>query len=171
VPSRRSRLGLAHSARRFHIPAPYWSCSYVLFPFPKLFMAVISLSSPLPFLPRHSMNLPSLPSEVLTLTASYPSWQPFHTITPPWSSKPHHPTMTTLPPIQRQYHYRDTACSSHLSISSFHHSNQPYSASSCHHPSASSDACSSSLGRIACFVTLLGVGTETSDAPSGQRTF
>ena len=79
-------------------------------------MAVISLSSPLPFLPRHhTMNLPSLPSEVLTLTASYPSWQPFHSITPPWSSKPHHPTMTTLPPItslQRQYHYRDTACSS-----------------------------------------------------------
>ena len=92
-------------------------------------MAVISLSSPIPFLPRHHpMNLPSLPSEVLTLTASYPSWQPFHTITPPWSSKPHHPTMTatTLPPItslQRQYHYRDTACLSPQSISPFHHSN------------------------------------------------
>ncbi len=84
-------------------------------------MAVISLSSPLAFLPRHPMNLPSLPAQVLTLTANYPSWQPFHTITPPWSSKPHHPTMTTLPPItslQRQYHYRDTACSSRLSLSS-----------------------------------------------------
>ncbi|KAI0307452.1 cyclin-domain-containing protein [Multifurca ochricompacta] len=58
------------------------------------------------------MNLPSLPSEVLNITASYPSWQPLHTITPPWSSKPHHPTMTTLPPItslQRQYQYKDTA--------------------------------------------------------------
>jgi hypothetical protein len=89
-------------------------------------MAVISLSSPLHFLPRHTMNLPSLPSEVLTLTASYPSsWQPFHTITPPWSSKPM--TMTTLPPItslQRQYHYRDTARSSCLPLSPpFPHSN------------------------------------------------
>jgi hypothetical protein len=110
--------------------SPLLVLQYVLFPFPQLcfsFMAVISLSSPLPFLPRHTMNLPSLPSEVLTLTASYPSWQPFHTITPPWSSKPHHPTMTTLPPItslQRQYHYRDTARSSPPSISPpFHHSN------------------------------------------------
>jgi hypothetical protein len=111
--------------------SPLLVLQYVLFPFPQLcfsFMAVISLSTPLPFLPRHTMNLPSLPSEVLTLTASYPSWQPFHTITPPWSSKPHHPTMTmtTLPPItslQRQHHYRDTARSSRLSISpSFHHS-------------------------------------------------
>ncbi|KAH9964592.1 cyclin-domain-containing protein [Russula dissimulans] len=75
-------------------------------------MAVISLSSSLPLPPRHAMNLPSLPSEVLNITASYPSWQHFHTITPPWSSKPHHPTMPPLPPItslQRQYHYRDTA--------------------------------------------------------------
>src|SRR5260370_31283074 len=83
-------------------------------------MAVISLSSPLPFLTRHPMNLPSLPSEVLSLAASYPSWQPFHTITPPWSSKPYHPTMTTLPPItslQRQYHYRDTSPSSSPSLS------------------------------------------------------
>jgi len=82
-------------------------------------MAVISLSSPLPLPPRHAMNLPSLPSEVLNITASYPSWQPFHTITPPWSSKPHHPTMPTLPPItslQRQYHYRDTARSFHFTL-------------------------------------------------------
>ena len=74
-------------------------------------MAVISLPSTLPI--HHAMNLPSLPSEVLNLAASYQSWQflPLHTITPPWSSKPHHPTTTTLPPItslQRQ-HYRDTA--------------------------------------------------------------
>ncbi|KAI9460128.1 cyclin-domain-containing protein [Lactarius psammicola] len=73
-------------------------------------MAVISLPSTLHI--HHPMNLPSLPSEVLNIAASYPSWQflPLHTITPPWSSKPHHPT--TLPPItslQRQYHYRDTA--------------------------------------------------------------
>lgn len=81
-------------------------------------MAVIFLSSPLPLPPCHPMNLPSLPSEVLNIAASYPSWhQHFHAITPPWSSKPHHPTMTTLPPItslQRQYQYRDTARSSPL---------------------------------------------------------
>ena len=79
------------------------------------FMAVISLSSALSI--HHTMNLPSLPSEVLNLAASYPSWQflPLHTITPPWSSKPYHPTTTTLPPItslQRQHHYRETACKS-----------------------------------------------------------
>jgi hypothetical protein len=64
--------------------------------------------SPLPFLTRHPMNLPFLPSEVLSLAAHYPSWQPFPSINPPWSSKPHHPSMTILPPItslQRQYHY------------------------------------------------------------------
>jgi hypothetical protein len=111
------------------------------------------------------MNLPSLPSEVLTLT--YPSWQPF--ITPPWSSKPHHPTMTTLPPIQRQHHYRDTARESSIlsSLSSF---SSPDSASSCHHPSSHPRSCSSSLGRIARFLAL-GLGTEASDASSRQRTF
>ena len=113
--------------------SPLLVLQYVLFPSVHhfSFMAVISLSSQIPFLSRHHpMNLPSLPSEVLTLTASYPStWQPFHTITPPWSSKPHHPTMTTttLPPItslQRQYHYRDTARSSPLSILPFVTQNQ-----------------------------------------------
>lgn len=83
-------------------------------------MAVISLPSTLPI--RHPMNLPSLPSEVFNIAASYQSWQflPLHTITPPWSSKPHHPTTTTLPPInslQRQHHYRDTARTSRLVLS------------------------------------------------------
>ncbi len=85
-------------------------------------MAVISLPSTLPI--HHAMNLPS---EVLNIAASYPSWQflPLHTITPPWSSKPHHPTTTTLPPItslQRQHHYRDTACTSCLGFSSISYS-------------------------------------------------
>ncbi|KAI0271676.1 cyclin-domain-containing protein [Gloeopeniophorella convolvens] len=62
---------------------------------------------------RHAMNLPT---QVLTIAAAYPSsWHhpSSHTITPPWSAKPHHPaTSTTLPPItslQRQYPYRDTS--------------------------------------------------------------
>ena len=164
MPSRRSRLGLPTSTL-FHIPAPYWSLQYVLFPFPHLyfsFMAVISLSPPLPFPPCRAMNLPSLPSEVLNIAMSYPSWQPFHTITPPWSSKPHHPTMTTLPPImslQRQYQYRDTACSSPLLFLSLSSLNPlVHSTSSCGHPPTATTPghanSGSTTGRVARFLVL-----------------
>ena len=142
-------------------------------------MAVISLSPPLPFPPCHAMNLPSLPSEVLNIAVSYPSWQPFHTITPPWSSKPHHPTMTTLPPItslQRQYQYRDTACASRLVFLLLPFSLRPaaHSTSSCcgHPPTATTpgDANSgSSTGRAARFLALC-LGAEASHPPARQCT-
>ena len=162
--------------------SPLLVLQYVLFPFPHLFMAVISLSPPLPFPPCHTMNLPSLPSEVLNIAVSYPSWQPFHTITPPWSSKPHHPTMTTLPPItslQRQYQYRDTACSSPLFLllflSSLKHA--AHSTSSCGHPPTATTPghanSRSTTGRAARFLTLcsqLCLGTEAPHAPTRQCT-
>jgi len=184
VPSRRSRLGQANLYA--FIYSPLLVLQYVLFPFPHLcfsFMAVavISLSPPLPFPPCHAMNLPSLPSEVLNIAVSYPSWQPFHTITPPWSSKPHHPSMTTLPPImslQRQYHYRDTACSSRLPLL-FPSSLTPaaHSTSSCDHPPTATTPghanSGSSTGRVARFLTLcsqLCLGTEASHTPTRQCT-
>ena len=134
-------------------------------------MAVISLPSTLPI--HHAMNLPSLPSEVLNIAASYQSWQflPLHTITPPWSSKPHHPT--TLPPItslQRQHHYRDTACTSCLvklfPFSLFNHDSASFSSD----PSSHSR---SSFRRVAFFRTIcrqLCLGPEATNTPSRSCT-
>ena len=116
-----------------------------------LSMAVISLPSTVPI--HHSMNLPSLPSEVLNIAASYQSWQflPLHTITPPWSSKP---TTTTLPPIttlQRQHNYRDTARTSNRLLF-FHYLYSTYHSTS--FSSYTSSRSRSSFRRVALFQTL-----------------
>ena len=183
VPSRRSRLGLALCpVPSLSYTSPLLALQNVLLPLKATTMAVISLApTPLPLSPHHAMNLPSLPSEVFNITASYPSsWQPFHTITPPWSSKPHHPTMTTLPPIsslQRQYQYRDTARSSRLLLFLLPSFNSAHSTSSCSSPSTTttttttpSHTNSSSSSRcVAPPSTLwsqLCLGTEASDATS-----
>ena len=116
-----------------------------------LSMAVISLPSTVPI--HHSMNLPSLPSEVLNIAASYQSWQflPLHTITPPWSSKP---TTTTLPPIttlQCQHNYRDTARTSNRLLF-FHYLYSTYHSTS--FSSYTSSRSRSSFRRVALFQTL-----------------
>lgn len=140
-------------------------------------MAVIIHTPSFPSFPpfRHAMNLPS---QVLNIAASYSSWQPLHTITPPWSSKPSHPTMTTLPPItslQRQHHHRDTARQSYSIFLPLNNPESSFSAASSNPPSTTPPtSClpnsSSSLGRVARFLTLLCLGTEASNAPSRQCT-
>lgn len=181
MPSRRSRLGLAHTDRDAFIYQPLIGLPICSLPASPLFFHgryISLLSNPFPAPPPpneppvSTLRSPH-PHRVLSVMAAFPhNHSSLVFQTPPSDHDRDHSASHYLfaAPVSLQGHSLFVS-SIYLSFSSLKLLSN--SASSCNHPSTTTtpSIARAFLGRVASLLTLHGLGPEASDAPSRECTF